>query len=144
MTKAARAILLLGAALCGGFIFLLGSTTSLALEPDRLGPRTAIFWFAAGLLASLPLWLPAVVPNRFSITQKACRWVCALLLLFPTYLFGTIVSHNLSKSISILRAEPSALIQGIVLTTVCLAGIVILVWPNVLTLGKKTRCPPSA
>lgn len=136
MPMSARIALLLAAALCGGFVAFQGASFSNAVEPESYTAATAGFWFAAGAVISAPLWLPALVPSRFSVTLKLCRWVGATVLLLPTYLFSTIVIHNISRSVSGLGATPHALIQGAVLTVACICGIVILLWPELSAHAK--------
>lgn len=132
-----RLILLLGAALCGGFIALLGSGVSQALDAETYSTGISIFWFFAGAVVAAPLWVPAIIPSHFPNALKNSRRVSAAILLFPTFLFGSIVWHNISRSFSGLGATPSALFQGALLTIVCLAGLVILMWPELSAYAKR-------
>lgn len=125
-----RLSLFMFAAICGAFVTLSGVSLSYGLEPYHFSFRTAAFWVLAGLAVALPLWLPALIPNRFSRMLKFVRWLGALTLTLPTYLFGSIVTHNISRSLNGLGATPSALAQGLVTTSACVAGLVILLWPE--------------
>ncbi|MYM85459.1 hypothetical protein GTP44_26460 [Duganella sp. FT50W] len=119
-----RIILLICAMLCGGFLTLSGASFSYALEDDGYSRGTSVFWLVVGALFSAPFWIPALIPSRYPLALQIGRWVGAALLLFPTLLFGSIVWHNISRSISDLGATPSVLILGIVLTTACFTCIV--------------------
>jgi hypothetical protein len=79
-----RTLLFICALIIGGFLFSLGSSTSLALEPGDFGISTVVFWLAAGSLVTFPFWLPAILPNKFKRFNKVCRWVCAILILVPS------------------------------------------------------------
>ena len=139
-----RFILLLGAAICGGFVVFLGSDFSQAVEPQSYSAGISAFWFLAGAVVAAPLWVPAIIPSYFPNALKNSRRVCAGLLLFPTFLFGSIVWHNISRSFSVLGAIPSALFQGLLLTTACFAGLVILLWPELSTYTKRILTHPSS
>jgi hypothetical protein len=132
-----RFILLLCAVICGGFVALLGGGFSQAVEPQSYSAGTSAFWFLAGAVVAAPLWVPAIIPAHFPNALKNSRWVSAALLLFPTFLFGSIVWHNISRSFSGFGAIPSALFQGLLLTSACLAGLVILLWPELSTYVKR-------
>ena len=132
-----RLILLIGAALCGGFVVILGSGFSQAVEPQSYSAGISAFWVFAGAVVAAPLWVPAIIPSHFPNALKNSRRVSAAMLLFPTFSFGSIVWHNISRSFSGLGATPSALFQGLLLTTVCLAGLVILLWPELSAYAKR-------
>lgn len=112
MPLLSRAFLLISAALCGGFFALSGAGFSLAAEPDQFSKSALVFWFVAGMALAIPLWLPAVVPARYPRFFKACRRACAILLLFPTWLFGSIVVNNVGRILSGFGFTPIALAQG--------------------------------
>lgn len=137
MPTRARIVLLVAAAVCGAFVALLGGGFSSAVEPESYTISTSVFWFFAGVIFTAPLWVPALVPKRYPVTLKVCRWVGAAALLFPTYMFGSIVVHNISRSMSGLGATPSALAQGAGLAVVCLACLLILLWPELSTRAKR-------
>lgn len=130
MSLTARIVLLALAATICGFVTLLGANVSYGLEPYRFSIRAGLFWLTIGIAVSSPLWIPALIPNRFRRTSNFARWLGACALTLPTYLFGSIISSNIARAINGLRATPSALIQGLALTTVCLAGFAILLWPE--------------
>ena len=137
MPASFRVILLLGAVFCGGFVALLGGGFSRAVEPESYSAGTSVFWFFAGAVVAAPLWVPAVFPSRYPVALKVCRRVSAVALLVPTLLFGSIVVHNISRSLSGLGATSSALVQGAVLTVACLVCMVILLWPELRTYAKR-------
>lgn len=130
MTLLSRAILLACAVLCGGFFALSGAGVSRALEPDQFSTATVVFWAFAGVVLGLPFWLPAVFPSRYVAGLKLCRRVCAGLLLLPTWLFGSIVVHNVGRIVSGGNAAPVALAQGSVLTACCLVSLFLLLLPE--------------
>ncbi|MES2825580.1 MAG: hypothetical protein V4732_18405 [Pseudomonadota bacterium] len=132
-----RLILLIGAALCGGFVLLLGSDFSQAVEPQSYSAGISAFWVLAGAVVAAPLWVTAIIPSHFPNALKNSRRVSAAMLLFPTFLFGSIVWHNISPSFSGLVAASSALFQGVLLTTVCLTGLIILLWPELSAYAKR-------
>lgn len=131
MPLLSRAVLLISAALCGGFFALTGAGFSWAAEPDQFSNSTLVFWFAAGAALAIPLWLPAVVPARYPRFFKFCRRACAALLLYPTWLFGSIVAHNVGRIVSGFSFTPIALAQGLVLAGCCLVCLFVLLWPEV-------------
>jgi len=137
MPTPTRIILLAGAALCGGFIVLLGAGFSRTAEPQEYTSTTTVFWLVAGAVFAAPLWVPAAIPARFPTALKVCRRISAAALLFPTWLFGGIVLHNISRAISGLGATPSALLEGLVLTSVCVLCVFLLVRPD-LHHAKRT------
>jgi len=130
MSPLSRAVLLISAVLCGGFFALSGAGVSWAAEPDQFSNSTLVFWFIAGAALAVPLWLPAVFPSRYPRGFKVCRRVCAALLLVPTWLFGSIVVHNVGRALSGFGLTPVALAQGSVLTGCCLVCLLVLLWPE--------------
>lgn len=138
MPTSFRVILLVGAVLCGGFVALFGGGFSRAVEPENYSEVSSVFWLLAGAVVAAPLWVPAVFPSRYPVALKVCRQVSAAILLLPTLLFGSIVVHNINRSVSGLGATPSALIQGAVLTVACLVCLVVLLWPELRTYAKRT------
>lgn len=136
MPTSFRVILLVGAVLCGGFVALLGSSFSRAVEPETYS-ESSVFWLLAGAVVAAPLWVSAVFPSRYPAALKVCRRVSAAILLLPTLLFGGIVVNNISRSISGLGATPPALLQGAVLTIACLVCLAILLWPELRAYAKR-------
>lgn len=130
MSLLARGILLISAALCGGFFALSGAGLSWALEPEQYSARTLMSWLLAGVVLAVPLWVPAVFPSRHARGLTICRRVCVVLLLFPTWLFGSIVVHNLGRALSGMGMTPVALVQGSVLTFCCLVSLCVLLLPE--------------
>ena len=130
MSLISRCILIVSAAICGGFFSISGAGVSLAMEPEQYSTGTVIFWFFGGVALTVPLWVPAVFPSRYPRGLKVCRRVCALLLLFPTWLFGTIVVHNVSRAFAGLGATPIALAQAAVLTLSCIVCLYVLLLPE--------------
>jgi hypothetical protein len=130
MPLISRAVLLISAALCGGFFALSSAGFSWAAEPDQFSNSTLVFWFVAGMALAIPLWLPAVVPACYPRFLKVCRRTCAVLLLYPTWLFGTIVDSNVGRILSGFSFTPIALAQGSILTGCCLVCLFVLLWPE--------------
>jgi hypothetical protein len=129
MTWITRSALLFSALLCPGFITLVGSSFSFGVEPEQFTPMTFVRWAGLGALASAPLWGPALIPTHYVRTLRISRYISAALLLAPIYFFGGIVVHNVRRSLSGLEASPLALLQGVVLTSACVAGLILLLWP---------------
>jgi hypothetical protein len=115
MRRSLRIVLLLCAALCGGFVALAGGGFSRVAEPESYTAGTSVFWFLVGAVVAAPLWVPAIFPSRYALAFKVCRWLSAAALLLPICLFGSIVVNNISRSISGLGATPSALLQGTII-----------------------------
>src|SRR6266545_6370990 len=136
MSMPARVTLLFLAAVSGGFFALFGASVSRGLEPYQFNWSTAAFWAAAGVLISAPIWVPALVPNCFPRFLRVSRFLAALLLLAPAWLFSTIVTANVNRVIAGARDSIMPFVQGSVLTVVCVSGIVILVWPELRGLIK--------
>lgn len=130
MSLTARIVLLALATMLCGFVTLLGASVSYGLEPYRFSIRTGLLWLTIGMVVSSPLWIPALISNRFCRTLKFARWLSACVLTLPMCLFGSIISSNIARSINGLGATPSAIMQGLALTTACLVGFVILLWPE--------------
>lgn len=129
MNLLTRLVLLISAMLCTGFVALTGTSFSLGVEPERYTFMTILRWAGLGAAVASPLWAPTLIPSRCIRTLKISCYVCAAILLAPTYFFGGIVVHNVKRSLSGLGATPSALLQGVVLTGACVAGLVLLLWP---------------
>ncbi|MNR00123.1 hypothetical protein D3C85_1158840 [compost metagenome] len=130
MSLLSRCILIVSAAICGGFFAFFGAGASRAIEPEQYSTGTVAFWFFAGVALTAPLWVPAVFPSRYPHSLKVCRRVCAFLLLFPTWLFGSIVAHNISRALTGLGATPIALAQGAALTLCCVVCLFVLLLPE--------------
>jgi hypothetical protein len=137
MSMPARLILLFVAAVSGGFFALSGASVSRALDPYRFDWVSLAFWASAGLLISAPMWVPALVPNRFPRFLRIIRFFAALLLLAPTWFFSTIVAANVNRVMAGARDSVMPFVQGSALTVVCLVGIVILVWPGLRSVIKR-------
>jgi len=137
MSIPARLTLLFLAAVSGGFFALSGASVSRGLDPYRFDWVSLAFWAGAGLLISAPIWVPALVPNRFPRFLRISRFFAALLLLAPTWLFSTIVTANVNRVMAGARDSVMPFVQGSVLTVICLVGIVILVWPELRGVIKR-------
>ena len=129
----ARIVLIGLAAILGGFVALLGASVSYGLEPYRFDRFTIAFYVAVGVVVSCPLWVAAFIPNRFPRLLQACRFLGVLLMLFPMWFFGGLVIHNIGR-IGARGFTPSVFLQGLVLTTVCLLGMALLLWPEIRAL----------
>lgn len=137
MPKAARILLLLVATLCAVFVAILGGGFSRSVEPEAYSDGTLAFWFVLALTFAAPFWIPALIPERYPRALKVCRRVGAAALLLPTYLFGSIVVHNISRSLSGLGGTPSALVQGLVLFIACVGCLFVLLWPDLRAFAKR-------
>src|SRR5687768_6436103 len=122
MNISARLTLLFLSAISGGFVALFGASISRALDPYRFDWVSLAFWAGVGLLVSAPMWVPALLPNRFPRSLRISRCLAALLLLAPTWLFSTIVTANVSRVMAGARDSVTPFVQGSVLTLVCLVG----------------------
>jgi hypothetical protein len=99
MSAPLRIILLLAAILVYSFIAVVGIGLANAFEPEKYRAVT-VSWLILGVLFSAPLWLPAVIPNRFPIALALCRRVSAAFLCIPTYLFSSNIVHNVTRIFS--------------------------------------------
>lgn len=137
MSTPARIILLIAAALCTASVALLGGGSSRAVEPEYYTSATSGFWLVVGSVFSAPLWVPALIPSRYSTTLKVVRWIGAITLLLPIYMFGSIALHNLRRSLRGVDITPATHVEGVVLTCVCLCCLVILLWPESRSPAKR-------
>jgi len=85
------------------------------------------------------LFLPGGCPSdRDHRSVKLCRRICAILLLYPIWLFGSIVANNVGRILSGFSFTPIALAQGLVLTVCCLVCLLVLLWPEFRRHADKT------
>lgn len=138
MSVLQRLILLLAATLVGGFFAVIGSGFSNAVEPESFSTPTEMFWLVFGAFFSVPLWLPAVVPNRFSVALTLCRRVSAALLCAHSYLFGASTVQIVTRSASELSVSSPWLLQSTVLFIACITSVAILLWPDLKANAKQT------
>jgi hypothetical protein len=138
MATVSRLVLLLGAALFGGFVALSGAGFSRAVEPESYSTGTSVFWFIIGALFSFPFWLPALIPSA------VCRWICATLLLFPSFLFGGSTWRNLRRALSNADFSGSVLLHMALVTVTCLICMAVLVWPEVWAYAKRSAGSSAA
>lgn len=137
MPTSARILLLLVAVLCAASLAVLGGGFSRAVEPEEYSNTTSVFWLVSGAVFAAPLWVPALIPGRYTRMLNACRRLGAAALLLPTFMFSSTVVHQISRSVSGLGATPSSLVQGIVLTIACVACLLVLLWPDLRTHAKR-------
>lgn len=137
MSTPARILLLIVAALCAAFVAVLGISFSLAVEPDAYSASTSSFWLVLAAVFASPIWMPALIPDRYPRVLSVCRRLGAIALLFPTFMFSSIVIHNISRSLSGLGATPTALVQGLALTLACVACLFVLLWPDLGPHAKR-------
>ena len=95
-----------------------------------------MFYVVVGVIVSCPLWVAAFIPNRFPRLLQVCRFLGVLLMLFPMWFFGGLVIHNIGR-IGARGFTPSVFLQGLVLTTVCLLGMALLLWPEIRALMRR-------
>jgi TctA family transporter len=138
MAASSRLVLIVGAALFGGFVALLGGGFSRAVEPERYSTGMSVFWLLVGVVFSAPFWLPAMIPS------PVCRWISAILLLVPAFVFGGSTWHNVGRRLSNVDASTSVLVQVTLLTVTCLVCITALVWPEVRAYAKRTTASSAS
>jgi len=131
MSKVSRILLLVSAALCGGFVGALGIGFDRAVEPDEYTWVHSVFWVVVGIVFSGPLWVPATIPAYLPRTLTAARRIGAVVLLLPIWVFASIVFHNINREYSGLGASPSAILQGLLLGGLCVLSWIVLMWPDV-------------
>ena len=136
MPRSFRVSLVAIAALCGSYFAMQGIDFSLAVEPEHHSAASSVVWFMFGAVLFAPLWVPAVIPARYARTLAVFRRIGALGALVFALGFGTIVTHNIGRSISGLGVVPDALFQGLVLSLSCVAAIVLLLWSDLGSLVK--------
>lgn len=132
-----RFILLVVAAISGLFVAFFGSSFSHANESHSYIEGISVAWLLAGALVVTPLWIPAIIPSRFPNALQKCRRISAILLLFPTFLFGSIIVYNIIGCYNWFGALPPSLHQGIELITPCVIGLLILLWPEISAFVKR-------
>lgn len=132
-----RVVLLLSAALCASFVTYVAASFSRAVEPAN--PLSGVSWASmlAGVAVAAPFWVPALIPARYPRALQGCRKACAVALLLPAGLFGSIVVHHLRGGLDGRVATNPAFIQGVVLTMCCLVCLLVLLWPRASS-AKRT------
>ena len=130
MLLTVRIFLVGAAALCGGFFASLVAGFGAAVEPGSYEETRSFTWVVLSAVLGWPFWLPAVIPNRFPRLLCALRRIGAAYAVLGVVAFGSIVSHNIVRHFSGLGATPSALLEGVVLTSVCLLCLILLLWPD--------------
>jgi hypothetical protein len=133
---AARIVLISLAAILGGYVALTGASVSYGLEPYRFDRFTIAFYVAVGAVVSCPLWVAACIPNRFPRLSQVWRFLGVLLMLYPMWLFGGLVIHHIGR-IGARGFTPSVFLQGLILSTVCLLGVALLLWPEIRAVIKR-------
>jgi hypothetical protein len=133
---AARIVLISLAAILGGYVALTGASVSYGLEPYRFDRFTIAFYVAVGAVVSCPLWVAAFIPNRFPRLSQVWRFLGVLLMLYPMWLFGGLVIHHIGR-IGARGFTPSVFLQGLILSTVCLLGVALLLWPEIRAVIKR-------
>jgi hypothetical protein len=133
-----RVVLFIIAALVASWITLQGSGFSAVAEPAEFDWGTVAFWIVVGIVVSGPLWLAAVIPDRYTRTLRFARWVGAIGIIPIGALAGSIVAHQISVMGTGGEASLGALIQGAVLTIACVLGIVLLVKPYGMASRRAT------
>jgi hypothetical protein len=136
MSLPSRVFLIFAAWLCGGFVTLQGDGFSHAVDPELYSASTLVFWLFAGALAAMPLWLPALVPARFSRFLTISRRLGAVTLLIPSWLFGSIVVLGMQRTAAEQEGFSAVFFMGAALGSICLISFVILLWPD-LRPGKR-------
>jgi hypothetical protein len=125
MHNGSRAFLFIAALLCGGYIAYLGASFSRDVEPESFTPVTGAFWLAVGLLATFPIWLPAVVPSRFPSIARAAGWISVVGCLVLLLVFGSPIIHNLRRAFAGHEFFASVLAINSLLFLVCLAVVAV-------------------
>jgi hypothetical protein len=78
---------------------------------------------------SLPLWMPAVVPVRFTLLSRIVRWACAFLQFIYIWQFGVFITHQISRWRGGQEYYISVVALGVTGVLAALVAIVILLWP---------------
>lgn len=143
MSWLSRVFLLVSAAFLGGSVALLlfvgiSGPETYQHTTVKTTIRLAVFWLAVAALPSMPLWLPAIIPNRFSSLSRIVRWISAIILMCPVLLFGSTVTHNLSRWWKGWEWFPSVVLEGLLCSAYLMAAIVVLVAPEVRLWLKKS------
>ena len=129
MSASFRFILLFCAVLCGGFWGILGDSYARIDEPESYSGTSAITIFVSAIFAA-PFWIPAIIPSRYSVALELSRRVSAVPVLLYTFLFGSILWHNVSRMISGYDASGEAFGVGTALTLTCISSLFILLRPE--------------
>ena len=130
MKSPVRNTLLISALILGGLVSIGIMAFGLMAEPEEFSAYSAFFAILIGVVTSSPLWLPAIIPSRFKVLSGILRWLGAIALIFPAYISSGIIINFISRAISDRGPSFMGLILGVVLTGLCLLGIVILIWPE--------------
>jgi hypothetical protein len=130
MNIASRLLLLIVAASCGGFMALLGAVSSAVLDGRAIGISGYVFWVLSAAVLVSPLWVPALIPSHWPRLLSYARRIGALCLLFPLYLFFSIVSHNVGRMLRGWEIANGALSFGLIATVGCVTSLIVLLWPD--------------
>lgn len=111
---------------------LAGMGLALSFFSRRSGDTVhhAMWLLALSSLLSFPLWLPAIIPKRFPLFSRVVRWISALIMLIPTYLSGTVVTHNVGRWLKGWEAWPSLVVDNLLNSACCIAVIAVLLLPE--------------
>jgi hypothetical protein len=136
VTPVARALLILSAILCGGWVTLLGAGFNIAVEPEEYTFGAALFWMAIGAVFAAPFWVPALIAGRHPELLGFTRIAGAFLIASYTYLFGSILMKSLERMWDGYSIDSHVLASGFVLTFLCLVSLGILLWPHIRVIAK--------
>lgn len=144
MSTPARIALLAVSFIMTSCFSLFGAGISRGLEPTEDHALTLAFWFIVGSGFSLPLWLPAVIPSRHLKQRFLLRYLGALSIVLPMYIFGSLVIENLRILFGGRAPDLLALGLGGLLTTICLLSQAFLLKPEISSLAGRIKRPVSS
>ena len=124
MNKSDRIILLVIAIFAGAFIPFFVLMFGLAVG-DGFHWRDALLFIATTILISSPIWIPAIIPNKYKLLSLFFRWLGAISLLMPAYFYST------GKFVT-MKASFIIHIPFIAIVLLCFFCIWILVKPDLI------------
>ena len=132
MSKPRRIFLLVLSAPLAAIVFGLGIYIA---QSEGRSSGSEFFSFLMALLLTAPLWLPAVIPQRFRLLGLVVRWLAAAVMLVPLAVSAYLMLHQIQlypkAQFSIILTVMAAL-----LCAGCATAVVILVLPGAQHVDK--------
>ena len=138
MAPTSRAILLICAVTFIGMVTYFGVGIWVALGSEPNSAQSYIQWFFVSLLLAAPLWGPAILSSRHPRALKTCRWVSAVLLLLPAWLFLKDAFDITERMMSDLEAVPSFIFPPLIINLCCFICFCVILLSGVLSRPQST------
>ena len=135
MTQLQKRFLFYVGIYCGALMVI----AILCLDQEDRPIVRAVVCFIFFVVASAPLFLPLVIPGRFTLLYRITRWVCALLLLLHVQSFVHMVPTNINNILGGDVVFMGPLIVAIMGILACIASMWVLFWPDMKSILVTNR-----